>query len=432
MSRREISKFVTLARPIVLMATLVAGCRAELATTDTELKGEPGGAKATTQLLSDAKLQKYKAALPKVAYPALQAILESSATLWYDKEVMIPVYQDSVGDGSYTPIGARFNSEGKNLIVPQGKRLFSDDGKTWAYPFAHTAGMDAADNMEVVNFLSLPQGSDGALSPIVYWTADDNNALGGLGLHRWVWMYPKGTVIGEMIFVKDAGGNLYPSELRTRTRYLDGWATNSFRPFPTATSLAAAIKSARPSWSSNSLLKGGVAALESNSTLVAKSVKSPAFNDVFTASGAIDTLPDFGDEALIKELLTKTAFVSSYGETWKTNGNLKAYAANASQFSIVPRNNDSGLIEVSEASCSRCHQEAGRSINDFEPQAILYGDIWGEDRIFSFHPYDQTKIGGAGDENRGVRPEFEASGLVTRYDASKHPADLYKKIAGSP
>ena len=55
---------------------------------------------------------RYKNALPKVAYRGLQDIFSSASTLWLDKEVMIPSYQDSVGDGSQTPIGARANSEG--------------------------------------------------------------------------------------------------------------------------------------------------------------------------------------------------------------------------------------------------------------------------------------------------------------------------------
>ena len=35
-----------------------------------------------------------KRSLPNVAYPALQAMLESPDTYWYDHESMTPTYQD--------------------------------------------------------------------------------------------------------------------------------------------------------------------------------------------------------------------------------------------------------------------------------------------------------------------------------------------------
>ena len=108
---------------------------------------------AAPQIVDGTTLATYKAAVPKVAWPELQAILESPSTLWFDKATMIPSYQDSVGDNAQTPIGARANSQGRAVIVQQGKRLFSDDGKTWALPFAHTAGTDKSTNVFIVNFL---------------------------------------------------------------------------------------------------------------------------------------------------------------------------------------------------------------------------------------------------------------------------------------
>lgn len=414
----------------------LSGCRASME----EAAGEgtvKSGTSASTydgtvpQIMDAAKIAKIKAALPKVAFAALQTMLESPATLWYDKESMPGTYQDSVGDVGYTPVGARLNSEGKGLIVPEGKKLFSDDGQSWAYPFGHTAGLENTDNAVIVNFLNLPTGTDGKPLPVVYSTVDDPSGRGGLGLHQWTWMYPRGATVGEMIFIKDSSGALFPSELRIRTRYLDGWATNSFRPFPTAASLAAAIKAARPEWSAKSNLKTVVDHLESDGNLVSRSVSSPAFNNVFKATGGIDTIPDFGDDALVKELLTKTTFTSAYGEAWKTSGSLKSYAASTkAAFSIVPRNNTAGLIEVTDESCARCHEKAGDSLNNYADAVDLYGDLWGEDRVFSFHPYDPKYARGAPQvETRFVRPAFK-DGIVVRYEKGRHPSDLYKKLAG--
>lgn len=383
---------------------------------------------AAPQLLPAADLQRYKAALPQVAYKALEEIFQSPDTMWWDKETMIPSYQDSVGDGSYTPIGARANSQGRAVIVPEGKRLFSEDGETWSFPFSHTAGTDRATNLFVVNFMWLPS-ENGALLPIVYETVDNNSALGGLGLHQWTWMYPRGAVLGEVLYLVDGTGALYAAEIRTRKRYLDGWATNAFRPFPTARSLAAAIKDARADWMTRPNLAAFIAHLEDDSTLTTASLTSPAWNDLVTFQGFIDPLPALGDEALVKELLTNTPFISAYGEPWKTDGARTAFAPSTTErFGFVPDHYEAGLLEVRESTCTQCHVDAGRAIDDFEPAAILYGDVWGSDQIFSFHPWDQSRYVNFNNENRVVRPELGMAGIFVRYNVAQHPDRLYRRL----
>src|SRR5687767_3713156 len=155
------------------------------------------------QILAPDRIEFYRSKLPRVSWRKLQEVFESPSTLWYDKESMIPSYQDSVGDGSFTPIGARPNSTGRGIIVPEGVRLFDEDGEHWSFPFGHTAGTDRSRNKLIINFLSLPE-ENGVLWPVVFETFDDDGALGGLGLHKWTWMFPKGAILGEVIFVRDA------------------------------------------------------------------------------------------------------------------------------------------------------------------------------------------------------------------------------------
>jgi hypothetical protein len=405
----------------LVLAASSAGCSSEatpgaagaLAQSGAALAPPQDASPAAPQILDAATLARYQAAAPKVAWSTLAQIFASPSTLWFDKATMIPSYQDSVGDGVETPIGARANSMGKSVIVPEGVRLFSDDGETWAFPFAHTAGIDRSTNAFIVNFMSLPPTATGALSPVVVTITDDPNGAEGFGLHRWTWTFPKGTVMGEILFVQTATGDLLPTEVRTRQRYASGWAVNAFRPFPTAASLSTAIKAARPDWQMRANLAAVVAALEGQGALTSRTLTSPAFNDLVTLSGSHDTLPDFDDDALVKDLLTKTPFVSAYGETWKAAGGRAAFAPTTqSTSSIVPVNYEGGLVAVNEQSCSQCHKDAGRAINDFEPAAILYGDIWGEDQIFSFHPYDQDQYPTFNTENRQVRPAFASAGIV--------------------
>src|SRR5688500_11747574 len=108
------------------------------------------------QLLSQANLSKYKAALPKIAYQKIQDIFADPNTRWYDKEVMTPSYQDSVAPD--VTVGCRKNRSGPGLIniIPGGRQIFSDDGQTFNFPFGHTAGTDDSNNIHVVDFLWLP------------------------------------------------------------------------------------------------------------------------------------------------------------------------------------------------------------------------------------------------------------------------------------
>jgi hypothetical protein len=412
----------------VFLASILGCQKANQAAVSEVLAADEANIDPVIQIIPASTLEDYKNSLPVIGYETMNQILKSANTFWYDKDSMKPSYQDSVGDGSYTPIGARFNSKAASVIVPEGRKLFSQDGKFWSFPLGHTAGTDNSTNIEVLNFMSLPV-RDGKRLPVVYKTINDKSAKGGLGLAKWTWIYPVGTTFGEMIFIKHNSGRLYPTELRTRTRYLNGWAMNSYRPFPTAISLVNAIKAKKPNYQADTKLKSMIGHLESNGNMTSKSVNSPAFKNIFTSTAGLDVLPDFGDEDLVKELLTSAKFVSAYGTPWKTNESLKAFAASTQEkFSIVPINYEANLIEVSDESCTRCHQEAGRAISDFAPGAILYGDVWGEDQIFSFHPYDESKFSNFNSENRTVRPELANGGLVVQYDAEKHPGNLYQAI----
>lgn len=379
---------------------------------------------AVTPILAASTLASYKAALPKVGWSRLAKVLASPSTLFFDKAVMPPAYQDTVGDGSSLPFGARRNDGGRSLIVPEGKKLFADDGSTWAFPFGHTAGTDASTNTFVVNFLSLP--ADGSsFSPVVYRV--ETGTAQGFPTTRWNWSFPVGAMMGEVIMVRD-GTTLLTTEIRTRVRYESGWATNVFRPFPTAKLLATAVKEHRSAWQAAPNLAALVGALENTTTLTAKTEGSPDFANLVTLTGVTDApLPNVGDDALVRELLTQTTFVGAYGTTWKGNGTQKAFGPTgpATGLSVVPNGFDTGLLEVRETTCTKCHDHGGYFIGDLVDQAVLYGDIWGVDRIFSFYPFEPSRIDASGSENRAVRASFTSSGLVAPYDASQHPATKY-------
>jgi hypothetical protein len=290
--------------------------------------------------------------------------------------------------------------------------------------------MDDATNAQTVDFLLLPKDATGRAAPIPIWTTEpDANHL------AWNWEYPNGTIVGEVIFIVD-GQSLLPTEVRMRKRYASGWATNAFRPFPEAASLSSAIRAKRPNFASNPALAAVVAQLDGGGALTPTrlAVDGP-FQGLFDQSGALDVLPDFGDPALVRELLTTTPFASAYGSTWRAAGGLTAFAAStASDLSIVPKNAAHGLLEVNEASCTRCHKNGGEPLEKYYFPLSLYGEIWGKDGIFTFHPFDESFYGqldldqgGGPVDNRHMNPALQQMGFIEVFDAARHTGPFYDR-----
>jgi len=376
------------------------------------------------------KMATYRPLLPKVSDPQIQSYLSDPGTMWYDGTSIVPAYQDSAFD----PMGMRPNTidpELINLAVPGGwADLFQRSGR-FNFPFA-TGGSDLCDNLVTINFWWVPRDSGGNALPVVYWKmGDTGNFL------RWRWMFPVGTTIGEVHLVQFPDNDLRVTEIRARTRAAGKWTNRVFRPFPTANDLAAAIVADRPQWQTVPALSNLVTSLRNPATLTARTLQSDKFADAFdTVNGYLDFVPDFGDTALVKQLLSETTFQNVAGIAWKTNGAQTTYAASTQQsYGITPRLYDGGMLPVDDTSCARCHNNAGRQFNDFYPDLAAYGDLWGEDDIFSWHPFETSSfVDSSGavvnfdDDNRTLRQDLVDAGLVVPYDPSVHPTSLYSQL----
>lgn len=368
------------------------------------------------------RLAKIKAALPAVSYPELEAIFASPSTYWYDHESMTPSYQDSINEPI---VGANSNALWFRLLADSlfadGDKIFDRSKSRWQFPFATTFGTDQTDNIQVAEFLALPV-KDGRLVPVSIWNPSDG------WRSSWNWLYPLGTTIGEVIFLKD-GTNLLATEVRVRQRTESGWAANIYRPFPTAPELAKRIQDLRPAWANDARLQTMVQHLNDAPPLRTKRLTAAGFTGTFDHEGAIDDLPDFADPVLVRELLKTTTFTSAYGAIWKQNGQKIAYAASSREaLSVVPRSYDAGVVEVSDESCARCHQNTGNLIEKWFPDVVLYGEIWGKDGVFSFHPYDESEYPYGGNENRRMNPKLESQGIVVMGDkptSADYPATLF-------
>lgn len=379
------------------------------------------------QYLSPNVVKKIVERLPSVDDENLSRALKDSSTMWYDEESMVYVYQDSVE----TVVGLRANrvgrETGENSSVPDIRLLMNYFGpdKKFRFPFRTAAGTDESPGVKVVNFWK-PASQDGKVLPVKWWKASNRG--------RWHWIHPVGTLFGEVLMIQDEKGEFYPFEIRTRTRYLQGWDVNVFRPFQFATQLVDKIKSLRPDWRQSSTLAKALQHLQNPDTvkpftLSASDHLKPTFEEV---NGALDLIPDFGDNNLVRELLTTTSFKTVEGRIWRENDKFETYApSSSSAFSIVPQNYTIGVIPVNEISCARCHDQTGRALKDFEFRVQLYGEVWGEDNIFTWHLFkDNPHIYGTFDDSDGSRfinPRLVQAGLVSEGKPSED-SNIYRWI----
>lgn len=389
------------------------------------------------EILPENKLADILSRMPPVWDPWLRDILDSSDTMWYDRTVIIPGYQDSFGDGVTFPVGFRPNTIQSvliNLAVPGGHGwLFIRSGE-FHFPFGRTGHPDDAPNTFVVNFHRLPR-ENGTLLPVVYSHYRPNG-----NTKRIEWMFPVGTVFGEVIFITDSSNRHYIFEIRTRLRKRDGWEVDIFRPFPTAESLADAVELKRQesaTWANSSAVANLLSHLRNPSTVVADTLGGPHFKGAFSqVNGGVDKIPTFGDESLVAELLRQTPFRSAKYSVWKQSGGLTAFAASTNDlFSIVPKNYSAAHFEVSDAFCNRCHQDAGRPFKDYYSDVMAYGELWGEDDTFSWHPFENRSfVDGKGDvvsfnnDNRKFRQDFVNAGIVVPFKSGVHGSSHYEKL----
>ena len=394
------------------------------------LKATPQTSTPITSPMPASQLATVKAALPKVGWPRLASVFGDANTYWYDSASMLPSYQETGSPGG----GARDNAHWHDLIANTGTSdpntnpevgaaaIYDEVNDHWKFPFAGTAGVDDSTNVATADFLNLPVDSTGTIVPVPISIQSD-------ALHTWwTWEFPNGTIVGEVLFITN-GLALLPCEVRVRQRFPAGWATNVFRPFPEASALSAAIQSARPNWASTPALSALVAQLEGTTGFTPLTLTATGLTGTFDQSGYLDPLPEFGDDALVEQLLTTTTFVAAYDAVWRQSADQSqqafAAASSSTSLSIVPNNYQAGIVQVNETSCTRCHAQTGAELANWYPGLTLYGDVWGTDNVFSFHVFDQSyypdldlDTGSGVQDNRHMNPALASMGMIKQFDSA--------------
>ncbi len=306
------------------------------------------------------------------------------------------------------------------FISPGGSGFFEPNTE---FPWTTPAGLRQNSNAANFKFVVFPEPKDKARAldeKIQWWTemvapAAFNAAIGGI--KRWI--YPVGTVFGEVLLVRNEKNEHVVFEVRTRTKkqagYAKGWDMESYRPFPTAESLLVRLQQLiqLSQFSGNPAIEGLMTHLTTKKKLPLE-ILSDTSNTTKRAFGsrtvAIDKLPAISNEAVM-ELLTNTSFEASTGSYWLDEGDKSPSApATDAPFHIVPRNANLAFIHTDNGSCMTCHDSAGEHARKFAFNAPSgndwYGFVRGSDAIFSFQFMNR------GNSSKSIKQEFVNAGLI--------------------
>jgi hypothetical protein len=374
---------------------------------------------------------------PCVIEPTLVDILESPDTMWYDHQAIVPAYQDSSGPVGGQPMGVRPNTIDPSMIdvaTPGGHDLVFADRGDFHFPFGRPTGVPDGESA-VVDFWHVPRRS-GSILPVVWWMREPN-----ANTHRLEWLFPAGTVFGEVLFIVDTDGVWYPFEIRIRTRIPEKWVVEIFRPFPSNEHLAKAIEDARPlrpEWMAQTELDDYLVYLRDSTTLVPGLLEADHFPGAMDPiTGARDVLPPLTDSSILRYLLLNTPYRSTLAIAWKYyGGDLYTWAPTTdARFSTVPRHYNGTFFNTTDEVCSTCHRDAGRPFRDFYIELATHGEVWGQDETFSWHPFDNASfVDASGDvvnfttDNRVLRSDFLSANLLAPYDPAVHLPDTYLEI----
>ncbi len=371
------------------------------------------------RLMSPQREATFRKFLPKVDDADVQAILDDPSLILYTDQEMPECYQ--IWDGQLPGL----HSVSYNISADNGEPYGNGNIE---FPWGHPAGTHRAANVTSFRFVRLPKDANGKVMPITWY----RKHLSGDSAQGYAWVYPVGTVFGEVLTMKAPWGTSYTFEMRLRVRENGDWNVDVYRPFPTAEDLSHRIKELRPEWSKNAQLAKLVKHLDSPVKMQKRVLADNHPGRVIYQTMGVDTLPPAGDDALVVKLLTQTTFQSALGSTWRksTNGLHTCAPTTTARFHVVPANYDAGFIEADRVSCRRCHETTNRHVRDFQAGRDWYGRVRGSDGIFSFHPFDPSSISHNGyGGTPQMRSELVRGGLLERFNPNRHSSRVYNRVS---
>lgn len=370
------------------------------------------------QLVSPAKEAVFRQAFPTVDNDEIHAILTSPDLVFYTEEEMPKAYQNA--NTFHSPY---YNISGEPDRFGNGNREF---------PWGIAGGTHTVRNIEVFRFVKFPRRPGGGFWPMVYFNQQlpAKHRDGNSG-STWRWMYPDGTVFGELLGMREANGYTYPFELRLRIREGGNWAVDCYRPFPTAADLVDRIQK-EPNWQDTPSLSKLVQHLEGDFAFAKVRLRDRSGKG-FDQTSYVDVLPPINDPDLVARLLVETVWRSALAEDWRKAQNNQAVNAPTvnpgTGFHIVPEGYSAYAFAVDRVDCMQCHEHTNRAVSTFEFNRGWYGRIRGSDGILSFHPIARQSISGNGSRLVvQINPKLSQSGLAERFDTTRHPSSVYVRL----
>jgi hypothetical protein len=319
------------------------------------------------------------------------------------------------------------------------------------FPWQTTAGLDISPSGGATKFVIPPaQGpmmqtlmKSRATHPTHYGTSTNLGPSFG-------WQYAPGTTFGETLRVRDPeSGQMIPFEIRLRTKLPNGtWNMDVLRPFGNSAELAAAVKKlcagagAPPDCNQMGALMPQIERPASRVTPLSAFVNQTNMGtardplslsrtalEAAQSSATIETLPDI-PASIVRKLLMETPFKSVFGQPWAAGPPPGWAPTSRTDFNIVPRNYFAGFIPMNQNGCMKCHDSAGRHVDQFDPDPqrgqmyapdpsdaprprTWYNFIPGDDGILSFHPFSARAVSGqAQAASSSVDPCWSQNGLV--------------------
>ena len=366
------------------------------------------------QIMPREKEQSLRASIPPITDDVLAAKI-NEAMLYTEAEMPRSHQFQMLSGGQGNPF---------TVFISSYQRVNNIDPFTNANrepPWDKTGGVDQSAKSAVLGefrFVWLPKQADGRPWPVAVYR-DPLDKSGSVNMPiplGYKWVFPYGAIVGEVLAMRFSDGFMYTYEMRIRTREIDDWEIEIYRPYPTLQSLYDKLRSIDPNL---------LAQFSTVQMVQKRTVDNHPLRRAFTAEAAELVLPGLPSDVSKQLLLTETfkpcmgiKFAISEGNV--TLASFAATTRHADQ--IVPPNYEAHFLGVDRDSCKKCHETTLMHADRFA-QRDWYGNVRGSDGILSYLPFDPTSIG-MGRQPR-LRADLHSAGLVEAYDPARHPANVY-------
>lgn len=267
------------------------------------------------------------------------------------------------------------------------------------FPWKDTAGITDCKNVSTIKFIKLPpdQRDPNKVLPIVWWKQRFRYSETTI----YSWVYPNGTIVGELLLQKDSESTKYCFEVRIRIKRNAEWHIDVLRP-DLSRYVAGTVKKDIPNTHPDRVSFRdalGLAAIE----------------DV-SQKESINVLNGYFKSAFVNDLLPTRS--------------------SSQKFGVVPANYFS--VRADNNSCARCHIDTLRHTDEFDNKTVYsdrvsrqwYGRVRGSDGIFSFDIFDNSSKGRIFTPIK-LRRDFIKNGIIEEFSSKKHRPPQYLFTRGT-